>query len=84
MTLAEAGCELIAGTRDGSIPDRSGDRYKPATLRSYERSLRERVLPVLGHKRLAEIARAAVQDLADALTASAERRRFSSFPRTTS
>jgi integrase len=69
MTLAEAASEFLAGAHEGSIPNRSGDRYKPATLRSYERCLRERILPVLGHQRLAEIARADVQDLADALTA---------------
>ena len=68
-TLREAAEAFLAGARDGSIPDRSGRRYKPATLRGYERALRLRVLPVLGDARLSDIARADVQDLADRLTA---------------
>lgn len=68
-TLREAAEAFLAGARDGSIPNRSGRRYKPATLRGYERALRLRVLPVLGDARLSEITRADVQDLADRLTA---------------
>lgn len=67
-TLDQAAGEFLAGARDGSIPNRSGHRYKPATIRGYERCLRERVLPTLGHMRLTDIARADVQDLADRLT----------------
>jgi integrase len=68
-TLREAAEAFIAGARDGSIPTRSGRRYKPATLRGYERCLRLRLLPELGDRRLSDIARADVQDLADKLTA---------------
>jgi hypothetical protein len=42
---------------DGSILDRSGKPYKPATTRGYERSLRLRVLPTFGSWRLNELAR---------------------------
>jgi integrase len=68
-TVREAADELLAGARDGSIPNRSGHRYKPAALRGYDRSLRDRILPALGHMRLGDVTRADVQDLADALTA---------------
>ena len=54
--------------RDGSIPTRSGGRYKPAAIRGYERGLRLRVLPELGDARLSDVARSDVQDLADRLT----------------
>jgi hypothetical protein len=47
-TLNQAAAEFLAGARDGSIPNRSGHTYKPAALRGYERSLRERILPALG------------------------------------
>lgn len=67
-TLREAADEFMAGARDGTIPHRAGHPFKPATLRGYQRGL-DRVLAELGHKRLSDIARADVQDLADRLTA---------------
>lgn len=67
-SLRVAAAEFLAGARDGSIPTRSGSAYKPAAIRGYERSLRDRVLPALGDRRLSDIARADVQDLADRLT----------------
>jgi integrase len=68
-TVREAAGAFIAGIRDGSIPTRAGARYKPATIRSYDESLRLRVLPALGDIRLSDLRRADVQDLADSLTA---------------
>src|SRR5262245_60037867 len=38
--------------REGSIRNRSGDRYKPSVLRSYEIALRLRLLPELGGRRV--------------------------------
>jgi integrase len=67
ITLRQAAGEL-AGVADGSIPTRSGGRYKPSVIRSYEASLRLRLLPELGDRRLADVSRADVQDLADRLT----------------
>jgi integrase len=55
--------------RDGTIPTRSGGRYKPSVVRSYADALRLRLLPALGDVRLSEVTRADVQDLADRLTA---------------
>jgi integrase len=68
-TVRQAAEELLAGMRDGSIPTRSGGRYKPSAIRGYERALRLRILPALGDMRLIDVARADVQDVADRLTA---------------
>lgn len=67
-TIKQAADEWLAGVKDGWIPNRAGDRYKPAAIRGYERSLTLRVLPELGHFKLSELARADVQDFADRLT----------------
>jgi integrase len=68
-TLREAAERWLAGARDGSIRTRSGDRFKPSAIRSYESSLRTRILPGLGASRLCAITRVDVQDLADRLQA---------------
>ncbi len=68
-TLREVAHVWLAGAREGSIRNRSGDRYKPSVLRSYEASLRLRVLPALGGRKLSEIRRADLQDFADRLLA---------------
>ena len=65
--LEEAAKTLIAGMRDGSIYDRSGKRYKPATIRSYERNLRLHILPRLGARKLSQIERRDVQRLVEQL-----------------
>jgi integrase len=69
ITVHQAAQALIDGMRDGSIPARSGLRYKPGTIRSYAEALRLRILPALGDVRLSDVRRADVQDLADRLTA---------------
>jgi integrase len=69
ITVRTAADELLAGMRDGSIPTRSGARYKPSAVRSYAEALRLRLLPVVGDARLSDVRRADVQDLADRLTA---------------
>ena len=68
-TLPEAAEAWLEGARDGSIRNRSGDRYKPSAIRGYERSLRLRILPNLGHLRMSEVRRRDVQDFADRLYA---------------
>jgi integrase len=68
-TVRQAADAFLAGARDGSIPTASGARYKPATLRGYKVGLDKRVLPALGDRRLSEVQRRDVQDLADRLTA---------------
>ena len=67
VTLREAAEASVAGARDGSIRNRSGDRYKPSVVRGYETSLRLRILPELGARRLSEVRRADLQQLVDRL-----------------
>jgi integrase len=67
-TVREAAAAFIDGVRDGSIPTRTGRRYKPATVRGYEEALNLRVLPALGDRRLSDVDSGDVQDLADSLT----------------
>jgi integrase len=68
MTVRQAAVAFLAGAQDGSIPTRTGRRYKPATVRGYDEALTLRILPALGDKRLSDVQRADVQDLADRLT----------------
>ncbi|HLM30830.1 MAG TPA: hypothetical protein VK326_04135, partial [Solirubrobacterales bacterium] len=65
ITVAEAADEWISGAKARVIRTRSGTPYKPSALRSYERSLRTRVVPALGHLRLSSVSRASLQDLVD-------------------
>jgi hypothetical protein len=69
ITVRDAADAWLAGARDGSFRNRSGDRYKPSAVRGYERALRLRVLPELGAIRLSEMGRNDVQDFADRLVA---------------
>ena len=66
-TVAEAAEVWLQGARVGTVRNRSGDRYNPSALRGYERSLRLRVKPELGHARLAAVTRGDVQGLVDKL-----------------
>lgn len=67
-TLREAAEEWLAGARAGTIFTRSGDPFKPRTLRGYEEALRLRVLPELGALPLREVSRAQLQRFARGLT----------------
>ena len=69
MTIAVAGEALIAEMRVGSVLTRSGDRYKPKSIRGYEQALRDHVLPDLGGMKLAALQRNGVQHLVDRLVA---------------
>jgi integrase len=69
LTLREAWEAWLAGARDGTIRTRSGDRYKPSPIRSYETAMRLRMLDDLGAVKLSEISRVELQDLADRLLA---------------
>ena len=68
-TLREAWEDWYEGARAGAIRNRSGDRYKPSSLRDYERNMRLRLLPELGAVRLSELRRPDLQELADGLLA---------------
>jgi integrase len=69
ITVREAGNALIEGMRSGRVRTRSGDRYKPSAIRSYEAALRDRIVPILGGKRLSDVQGRDVQRLADDLLA---------------
>jgi integrase len=62
QTVRDAGEALLEGMRSGAVRDRSGRPYKPATIRSYRRSLIERVYPEFGPLQLAEIRRSDLRD----------------------
>lgn len=51
--------------RSGAILDRSQERYKPSTVRSYEISLRLRIVDEVGHVPLCKLERRQVQALVD-------------------
>ena len=69
LTVAEAAENWLTGARAGSIRNRSGDEYKPSSIRGYEEALRIRVLPELGSRRLDTITRSDLQALVDRLLA---------------
>src|SRR5207248_2061399 len=66
-TVRQAAAALVAGMEDGTVRNRSGDRYKPSVIRAYELSLRLHVLPHMGPVKLAQLRRRDVQALADRL-----------------
>ena len=67
--IGEALDALIAGMRDGTVLDRSGRRYKPATVRSYRQASASYLKPMLGHLRLGEAVRGDVQRAVDRMHA---------------
>jgi integrase len=67
-TLREAAESWLAGARDGSIRNRSGDAYKPSAIRGYDAAL-SALLPDLGATRLDAITRNDIQAVADRLLA---------------
>jgi integrase len=52
----------------GAILDRSGTPYKPSTIRGYRQSLRDYIVPEIGHVRLSQLERQRVQSLVDGLS----------------
>lgn len=65
-TLQEAADAWLRAAERGDIRNRSGRPYKPSTLRGYRRSLRDRVLPALGSRRLNAVTTLDLQTLVDA------------------
>jgi integrase len=79
LTFAEAAERWLAGARIGAIRTRSGDAYKPSTIRSYEQALRGPaggdggLLRELGGLRLTDLAVDDVQAYANGLLAAGAR-----------
>jgi integrase len=75
MTFGEAAALWLLGVRAGSIRTRSGDEYKPSTIRSYEQALRGSrdgkggLLADLGAIRISDLSVDDVQAYADRLLA---------------
>lgn len=64
-TLREAAEAWLGAAERGDIRNRSGRPYKPSTLRGYRQALVERVLPVLGSRRLSALTTLDLQTLVD-------------------
>jgi integrase len=64
-TVAEAAQAWLEGAERGEIRNRSGQRYKPATLRGYRQSLDDYVLPAFGVSRLNTVSTADLQAAVD-------------------
>lgn len=65
--VGDALAELLDGMRTGSVLNRSGERYKPGTCRTYSYAVRDVLTPRLGHLRLHEVRRRDVQRIVDDL-----------------
>jgi integrase len=64
-TLRDAAEEWLAGAEAGEIRNRSGHPYKPATLRGYRQALEDRVLPLIGSRKLSAVTTLDLQELVD-------------------
>jgi integrase len=64
-TLAEAATAWLVGAEEGTIRNRSGNRYKPATLRGYRQALEDNLLPEVGGTRLNGLTTSDLQELVD-------------------
>jgi len=69
--LREIGDAWLSAALGGGI-NRSGDRYKPSTLRGYEQALREYIYPELGAAKLQDVRAGDVQHLVDTLSSAAD------------
>ncbi len=63
VTLAETGRSWLEMAEAGEILNRSGDPYKPSTLRTIEQDLRLRLIPELGPHAMSDIYKADLQRL---------------------
>jgi integrase len=64
-TLRQAAEVWLAGAEAGEIRNRSGRPYKPATLRGYRQALEDRVLPLLGGRKLSAVTTSDLQLIVD-------------------
>jgi integrase len=64
-TLGEVAGRWLTGAEAGDIGNRSGQPYKPATLRGYRQALDAYLLPVLAGRKLNTVTTADLQELVD-------------------
>ncbi|HEX5610589.1 MAG TPA: site-specific integrase [Solirubrobacterales bacterium] len=70
-TLAVALRQFVTGMQEGTVRPKGRKRYKPNTIRSYERALRVHIAPsALGGVKVADVRRSDLQALADDLLTS--------------
>jgi integrase len=69
VKIGDAAEDLLGGMQTGRVRTRSGDVYKPSSIRSYESVLRRYLLPQFGALKLTDLQRRDVQRLADELLA---------------
>jgi integrase len=68
-TLAEAAAAVFTGMEDGTVLNRSGDRYKPSVIRGYRQSFDLHLRADLGAMKLGEVRRRHVQAVIDGMIA---------------
>lgn len=66
ITWSEAAKAWLIGAEAGTIRDRSGEIYKPSTLRGYRHDLDEVLLPAIGALKLSTVTTSDLQALVDA------------------
>lgn len=64
-TLAEAARLWLDGAANGEIRNRSGQHYKPATVRGYRQALDDYILPALGARKLNTLTTGELQEIVD-------------------
>lgn len=64
-TLREVAMAWLEGVERGEVRNRSGHPFKPSTVRGYRTSLNERILPLIGGRKLSSIATADLQEIVD-------------------
>jgi integrase len=65
----DAAADWLEQAKTGTVRTRSGEEFKPSTLRGCETALEQRLLPEFGHRKLNDVTRADLQDFADQLLA---------------
>jgi integrase len=64
-TIREAGEAWLAGAERGEIRNRSGRPFKPSSLRGYRQSFIDRIVPAVGHVKVAALTTSDLQVLVD-------------------
>lgn len=73
ITLREAGEAWLEGAEAGEIRNRSGQRFKPSTLRGYRQALVDRIYPEIGAVKLSTVTTSDLQALIDRWQADGQR-----------
>lgn len=65
LTIRDAGTALISGMESGEVRSRSGEEFKPKTIRGYHQALEDRIYPAIGAARLSSVTTSDLQALID-------------------